>query len=131
VVRAIQVEEFFQIAERLQEEADELLLEGDLRMAAEKSWQAALNATNGFILAKIGKVPERILETTMKFHELSMEISQLDEQGLVDAFHTSYDYLHGDVYHLKETGLKEDIQKRIGKNASYIKKLSDLLITIK
>ena len=60
---ADRIEEIFRDARHLQDDALEMLTQGRIRNAAEKSWGATKRATDALILARTGEDPERTPET--------------------------------------------------------------------
>ena len=69
--RTNRIEEIFQDARELQADALEMLAQGRIRNAAEKSWGATKRATDALILARTGEEPERTPETEAALQMLS------------------------------------------------------------
>lgn len=98
----------FQVAKKLQVEAEKLLEEGDVRDAAEKSWGAILNAARGTILAKEIAKPRDLEVST----GVSKKIRDAAPRNLVDEYFKRMGELHGACFYNGIcVGVERDIRK--------------------
>ena len=113
------VELIFKDAESLFRDAIEELDRGKIRDAAEKSWGAALRATNALILALTGEEPERTPLTSKKLDELSRKDDRIKGLKLPERYCTRADSLHGDCFYLGVYDL-DTVERRIRETIQYI-----------
>jgi len=115
------------------EDAEDLLsrafeeMDVNVRDAAEKAWGATLRASNALILARTGRVPERIPETTRVLHELSSKEPELERVRLCDRYHTRSDYLHGYCFYEGRCEPVEEAKRRILETKEYIEDVKKLV----
>ena len=113
------VEEIFRDAEHLYEEAIKELEKEKFRNAAEKSWGAAVRATDALIIAKTGEEPMRTDVTTRRLHRLALEDRNVDMK-IVGRYHTRMNFLHGDCFYMGICDPIEDVKRRIRETKEFI-----------
>ena len=71
---------------------------GDIRYASEKAWCATKRATDGLIIARTGKVPGELRDTSRMLREICRD--DLDVEQLSGGFHEAKCSLHEDCFDL-------------------------------
>ena len=120
------IEEIFRDARELQDDALEMLTQGRIRNAAEKSWGATKRATDALILARTGEEPERTLETGVGLRTLSSLDEEVSRACLVRRYHSRQGILHGQCFYHGLCDPLEDTERRIRKTVDYIKDAQQL-----
>lgn len=114
------VQEIFDDAKSMQQEALERMAAGDIRDAAEKAWCATKRATDALILSRTGREPENSRETASGLRQLSAGATEIRQLRLVARYYTWQGHLHGDCFYC---GLCDPIAatiRRIRQTAPYI-----------
>ena len=89
------IQSIFQDARGLQADALEMLAQGRIRNAAEKSWGATKRATDALILARTGEEPEFSHELAHGLRMLEPRDKVVREARLVRRYCTRQGSLHG------------------------------------
>ena len=124
MVQTDEVNEVYQDARALYQDALEELDRGKVRNAAEKAWGATKRATDALILARTGEEPSTTRGTSRGLHALVLEDPQIE--SLVGRYHTRADYLHGQCFYDGMCEPVEDVERRIRETAAYISDAEDL-----
>ena len=90
------------LLEKALEEFNEGLSKNDkilIRDAAEKAWNAVVQATNALILKLVGKLPMSHYERRVILRELEKRIEEIKNLGLKDRYMARYKILHGETFY--------------------------------
>ena len=107
-------------ARELQADALEMLAQGRIRNAAEKSWGATKRATDALVQARTGEEPERTPETGAGLNELAFRDPATRDARMVARYYTRQDRLHGGCFYNGLCDPIEDTERRIRETADYI-----------
>ena len=99
-------------------DAMQSLTAGDLHNAAGKAWDATLAATNALILARTGKSPEKITDTSGALDQLARQSPAV--KTLVGRYCARLSHLYGDCFYSGILDYPDIIERRIRKTADYI-----------
>lgn len=111
-------EEIFADARAMQLAALGRLTAGDLRDAAEKAWCATLRATDGLIVARTGREPQKSPTTTRMLRSLGG--SDPAVRRLSGRYFISQGALHGDCFYLGLCEPADDTERLIRETIDYI-----------
>lgn len=114
------IKQLLKDADFLYNEAIEELNRGKLRNAAEKAWGAALRAVNALIVERTGVEPERTPDTTIELHKLAGKDEAIDENRIVDRYHTRADFLHGQCFYTGLCEPRNQVERRIKETVNFI-----------
>ena len=120
------VEELIRDAEDLLRKAIEEI-PVNLRDSAEKAWGATVRASNALILAKTGKYPERVPETTTFIHIVCSKEPEAERIRLCDRYHTRSDFLHGHCFYEGRYEPRDEIERRIRETKEFIEDVKRLI----
>jgi len=112
------VEEAFVDARVMHAMALERLKASDIRDAAEKAWCATKRATEGLIIARTGRAPDKSPDTTRMLRELCLEDPQVNQ--LRPRYSIARDELHGDCFYSGLCDPLEDTLRLIRGTSDYI-----------
>ena len=90
----------------------------DIRDAAEKAWCATKRASDGLIVARTGKEPDKSPVTSRELNRLA--IDNQDIGRLADQYHIVKDALHGDCFYLGFCEPTERTERLIRETIDYI-----------
>jgi len=76
-------------------ERDELAV----RDAAEKAWNAVVQATNALILSLLGELPTSHFERRKMLRELEKRFDEVAKAGILDRYMARYRVLHGETFY--------------------------------
>ena len=107
------IEAIFQDARELQDDALEMLAEGRIRNAAEKSWGTTKRATDALILARTGEEPERTPETEAALQMLSSLHEAVRQERLVARYYTRPGSIHGHCFYMGLCDPLDQMEHRI------------------
>ena len=116
------VKELFEDARVLYDDALEMLDQGRLRNAAEKSWGATKRASDALILARTEEEPPTTALTTEGL--LALAMVSADFETLVGRYFTRISYLHGSCFYNGICG--PDTERRIRETIDYIRDAENL-----
>lgn len=116
----------FAHARALHADAMQSLTAGDVRNAAGKAWDATLAATNALILARTGKSPEKITDTSGALDELARQYPAV--KTLVGRYCARLSHLYGDCFYSGILDYPDIIERRIRKTADYIQDAETLAL---
>ena len=116
------VKELFEDARVLYDDALEMLDQGRLRNAAEKSWGATKRASDALILARTEEEPPTTALTTEGL--LALAMTSADYETLVGRYFTRISYLHGSCFYNGICG--PDTERRIRETIDYIQDAENL-----
>ena len=116
------VKELFEDARVLYDDALEMLDQGRLRNAAEKSWGATKRASDALILARTEEEPPTTALTTEGL--LALAMASADYETLVGRYFTRISYLHGSCFYNGICG--PDTERRIRETIDYIQDAENL-----
>lgn len=118
------VQEIFADAYGLHHDALNHLAAGEIRAAAGKAWDATLGATNALILARTGKAPEKLTDTSGNLDLLAGQDPAV--KTLIGRYCARWSRLYGDCYLLGILDYPEGIERRIRETAGYIQDAENL-----
>ena len=110
----------FDDARELQADALEMLDQGRIRNAAEKSWGATKRATDALILARTGELPERTPETGHALRVLASLDEGVRSSNLPRRYWSRQVTLHGECFYNGFCDPQEEIERRIRETSGYI-----------
>jgi hypothetical protein len=116
---ANRIEEIFQDARHLQDDALEMLTQGR-RNAAEKSWGATKRATDALILARTGEEPERTPETGAGLRTLESLDPRIRSAHLRRRYYVRQAELHGQCFYNGLCDPLEDTDRLVRRTSAYI-----------
>ena len=117
MVATDRVKEIFADSRALQDDALEMLSQGKIRNAAEKSWVATKRATDALALARTGEEPPTTAMTTEALLTLARGSDAFET--LVGRYFTRISYLHGSCFY---NGMcNPDTERRIRQTIDYIR----------
>lgn len=96
----------------------ERLKAADIRDSAEKAWCATKRATDGLIIARTGREPDKSPDTTRMLRQLAVEDPQVSQ--LRHIYSTARDELHGDCFYSGLCDPLEDTLRLIRDTSNYI-----------
>ncbi len=70
-----------------------------IRDAAEKAWNAIVQATNALVLHYTGKLPTSHFERRKLLRELERRVPEVEQLGLLDRYMARYRVLHGETFY--------------------------------
>lgn len=70
-----------------------------IRDAAEKAWNAIVQATNALVLHYTGKFPTSHFERRKLLRELERRVPEVEQLGLLDRYMARYRVLHGETFY--------------------------------
>ena len=114
------IEEIFQDARELQDDALEMLAQGRTRNAAEKSWGATKRATDALILARTGEEPERTPETGAGLRTLESLDPRIRSAHLRRRYYVRQAELHGQCFYNGLCDPLEDTDRLVRRTSAYI-----------
>ena len=113
------VQEIFEDAQELYDQAIERFDAGDVRDAAEKAWGATKRATDALILARTGREPETSRETSQELRNLIH--ADRSAESLRGRYYTRQMHLHGDCFYSRRCDPVEDTLRVIRGTQDYIR----------
>ncbi len=96
------IEEAKLFLEKAREEYVKARQAGDvlaIRDAAEKAWNAIVQATNALVLHYTGKLPTSHFERRKLLRELEKRVPEVEQLGLLDRYMARYRVLHGETFY--------------------------------
>ena len=109
----------FADARRMQRSSLDLMAAGSVRDAAEMAWMAVTSATNGLVLARTGRVPADIRDSSRKLRELG--IADLSLRALATRNSTFRVVLHDECFLSGMCDPIESVVSLIRETAEYIR----------
>lgn len=97
-----------------------------IRDAAEKAWNAIVQATNGLFLAKTKETPQSHYERRKGLLELAKNFPSIKKKGLLDRFMARCGILHENCFYegIYDLSLLEEEMEKV---AQYIKDVEDFI----
>ena len=92
-------EEFINLAFKEFEEASKEKNNYRLRDAAEKAWNAVIQATNALAVKRVGQLPKTHYERRIILKNLEKEDLKLREIGIYDRYAARSRLLHGEIFY--------------------------------
>ena len=117
---ADRIEDIFRDARHLQDDALEMLTQGRIRNAAEKSWGATKRATDALILARTGEEPERTPETGAGLRVLESLDPRIRSAHLRRRYYVRQAELHGQCFYNGLCDPLEDTDRWVRRTSVYI-----------
>ena len=117
MVATDRVKEIFADARVLQDDALEMLTQGKVRNAAEKSWGATKRATDALILARTGEEPPTTSRTSNGLDALASRDNSI--KPLVGRYYSRISQLHGSCFY--DGICNEETERRIRQTIDYIR----------
>ena len=96
----------------------ERLEAADIRDATEKAWCATKRASDGLIIARTGREPDKSPETTRMLRQLSFDDPLV--RPLSHRYSTARDQLHGDCFYSGRCEPVEETLRLIRETSDYI-----------
>ena len=117
---ADRIEDIFRDARHLQADALDMLTQGRIRNAAEKSWGATKRATDALILARTGEEPERTPETGAGLRTLESLDPRIRSAHLRRRYYVRQAELHGQCFYNGLCDSLEDTDRLVRRTSAYI-----------
>lgn len=97
-----------------------------IRDAAEKAWNAIVQATNALILKLADKLPTSHYERRVLLRELENKIKEIRDLGLKDRYMARYRILHGETFYEGIIDI-EELKSEFEKVKEYIDIVKNIL----
>ena len=118
MVATDQVSAIFADARAVHADALRLLEASDIRDAAEKAWCATKRATDALILARTGKAPQFLSDTSRELLMLAAQDETISP--LIGRYYSRQGHLHGTCFNLGVCVPVDEVERRIRQTADYI-----------
>ena len=119
-----QAKQIFGNAYAMQDDALKHLAAGEIRDAAGKAWDATLWATNGLILSRTGKGPEKLTDTSGNLDRLARQDPAVEI--LAGRYYSRLSHLYGDCFYTGILDYQDIIERRIRETIDYIRDAENL-----
>ncbi|RLE57673.1 MAG: hypothetical protein DRJ40_00190 [Thermoprotei archaeon] len=126
------LQEARELLKRAEKELTEAIQKNDtleMRDAAEKAWNAIVQATNALILHYTGKVPTSHYERRKLLRELEKKNTTIEQLGLLDRYMARFRILHGETFYEGIIDI-EQLEIEMKKVHKYIQDIEELLKTV-
>lgn len=126
------LQEARELLKRAEKELTEAIQKNDtleMRDAAEKAWNAIVQATNALILHYTGKVPTSHYERRKLLRELEKKNTTIEQLELLDRYMARFRILHGETFYEGIIDI-EQLEIEMKKVHKYIQDIEELLKTV-